>query len=139
MPSTGIFFDIVLEEVKKEVKHKLGKEVPNAKVALVNYLPPSVLAYVRANDTTIYVNYQQYMRARAMGYEGEYLFVILLHEYLHLVGIADEREVRRIDLEIIQEKFGENSIAYRIALELADPRDVQLKESQKFGRPHTFM
>ncbi|ARM75493.1 hypothetical protein [Acidianus manzaensis] len=139
MPSQGIIIDIVLNDIRRVVKDKLGKEVEGVKVMVVNYLPPTILAYVKANDNTIYVNYQQYMRAKNMGYEYEYLFVVILHEYLHLVGIADEREVRRIDLEIVQDKFKENSIAYRIALDLTDPRDIYLKESQKFGRPNTFM
>ncbi|TRM83975.1 hypothetical protein DJ531_02750 [Sulfolobus sp. A20-N-F6] len=140
MPSFGIGIDIVLSEIKEEIKRRLGKEVENVVVTFVTYLPPQVLAYVKHNDYTIYVNYQQYMNAKRNGYEYEYLYVILLHEYLHLIGIADEREVRRIDLEVIQDKFGENSTAYRIALNLADPRDIYLKESQKIGRkPNTFM
>ncbi len=140
MPSFGIMTDIVTEELKEELRKKLGREIPNVSVEFVNYLPPQVLAYVRANDYTIYVNYEQYMRAKRMGYEYEYLYVILLHEYLHVVGIADEREVRRIDLEMVRDKFGENSTAYKIALNLADPRDIYLNESQRLGgKPNTFM
>jgi len=140
MPSFGISVDIVLEEIREELKRRLGKDIPKAIIEFVTNLPPQVLAYVKANDYTIYVNYQQYVRAKNMGYEYEYLYVILLHEYLHIIGIADEREVRRIDLEMIQDKFGENSIAYKIALNLADPRDIYLKESQKIGgKPNTFM
>ncbi|BFH73071.1 hypothetical protein SJAV_10150 [Sulfurisphaera javensis] len=138
MPFPLISIDIVLEDLKEELK-KRWKDIPNATVKLVEYLPPTVLAYVKANDTTIYVNAQQYLKAKNAGHEYEYLFVILLHEYLHLLGIADEREVRRIDLEIVEEKFGEGSYAHRLALELADPRDIYLKESQKTLRPHTYI
>ncbi|AWR96906.1 hypothetical protein DFR86_04595 [Acidianus sulfidivorans JP7] len=139
MPSQGILIDIVLNDIRKVVKEKLGKEIEDVRVMLVDYLPRSILAYVRANQYTIYVNYQEYIRAKNMGYDYEYLFVVMLHEYLHLLGIADEREVRRIDLEIIQDKFKENSIAYNLALSLADPRDIYLKESQKFGKPNTYI
>ncbi|MEM1630310.1 MAG: hypothetical protein QXE39_06415 [Saccharolobus sp.] len=140
MPPFGFMVDIVIEEIKQELRKRLDKEIPNVIVKFVDYLPPQVLAFVKANDYTIYVNYQQYVRAKSIGYEYEYLYVILLHEYLHIIGIADEREVRRIDLEIIQEKFGEGSRAYKLALNLADPRDVYLKESQKIGgKPNTFM
>ncbi|WP_338602651.1 hypothetical protein V6M85_02650 [Sulfolobus tengchongensis] len=140
MPSFGMISDIVLNDVREDLKRKLGREIPNVTIEFVNYLPPQVLAYVRANEYTIYVNYQQYMRAKNMGYEYDYLYVILLHEYLHIIGIADEREVRRIDLEIVKDKFGEDSIAYKLALNLADPRDVYLNESQRLGgKPNTFM
>ncbi|MFP3065622.1 hypothetical protein DDW09_03260 [Sulfolobus sp. SCGC AB-777_L09] len=140
MPALGILIDIVLEDIKEDLKRKLGKEVPSISVKLVDYLPPHILAYVRANDYTIYVNSQQYMRARELGFEYDYLYVLLLHEILHILGIADEREVRRIDLELIEEKFGEESFAYRFALELLDPRDLYLKGSQRLGgKPNTFM
>jgi len=127
-------FDIVLEDIRKELR-KRWNNVPDAKIELVDYLPPTVLAFVKAGDYTIYVNRQQYILAKNAGYEYDYLFVILLHEYLHLVGIADEREVRRIDLEIIEEKFGRDSLAYRIAMNLADPRDIH----QDRLRPHTYI
>ncbi|AAY79730.1 hypothetical protein [Sulfolobus acidocaldarius] len=140
MPPLTILADVVLNEIRDEIKRRLGKQTPEeVTVRFVEYLPPQILGYVRDGDYTIYVNLQQYTRARSSGYEYEYLYVILLHEYLHLIGIADEREVRRIDLEIIEERFGQNSRAYRIALELADPRDVYLKNSQKFGRPNTYI
>lgn len=134
MPIPLISFDLVLEDIKSELRKRWNK-LPNAKVELVDYLPPTVLAFVRAGDYTIYVNRQQYLQAKEAGYEYAYLFVILLHEYLHLVGIADEREVRRIDLDIIEEKFGRDSLPYKIAMSLADPRDIHIDNL----RPHTYI
>ncbi|QIW23790.1 hypothetical protein EWF20_06225 [Sulfolobus sp. S-194] len=134
MPIPLITIDIVLEDIKEELK-KRGKNVPNVSVSLVDYLPDTVLAYVKAGEYTIYVNRQQYLRAKRAGYEYEYLFVILLHEYLHLIGIADEREVRRIDMEIVEEKFGKESLAYKLAIGLADPRDIR----EPGLRPHTYI
>jgi len=37
-----------------------------------------------------------------------YIFVVLMHEYLHSLGYYDERLVRNIEYEILKEAFGED-------------------------------
>ncbi|BDC18610.1 hypothetical protein [Acidianus sp. HS-5] len=129
--------DIVLNEVKKDVKARKGREA-NARVTLARF-NPSVLGFVRAGDDTIYINEIPYSQFRYTQYEHDYLYVVILHEYLHLLGIAEEREVRRITMEIVEDKFGDGSFAYKFSIQLADPIDIYLKDSWRYGKPHTYI
>ncbi|BCS93811.1 hypothetical protein L3N51_00589 [Metallosphaera sp. J1] len=126
----------VLNEVARDVLRRSGKSV-KAEIELVPFTP-SVLGFVRAGQNVIYVNTVP-LSGIPQSDLFEYLYVVILHEYLHLLGIADEREVRRVTLEIVDEKFGEGSFAHNLSLNLADPRDVMLMESWKMGKPHTYM
>jgi hypothetical protein len=129
--------DLIASEVRDLLQRRLGRVVPKARVVLTR-VRPGVLAFVRAGENVIYLNEIPYRSFS--GDVSQYLFVVILHEYLHLVGVADEREVRRITLDVIEETFGEDSTAYRLAQNLADPRDIYLRESWKqFGRPNTYM
>ncbi|BCU70345.1 hypothetical protein [Stygiolobus caldivivus] len=130
-------FSIILDEISEDVFRKLGKRV-NAIVKLQPF-NPAVLGYVKANDYTIYVNSLPYGVVKNDPIKSkEYLYVVLLHEYLHLIGIADEREVRRITMEIVGQKFGEGSFAFSLARQLSDPIDVYLGSNKKI-KPMTYI
>lgn len=43
-----------------------------------------------------------------------YVFVVLMHEYLHSLGYYDERLVRKIEYEILKEAFGEDHITTQL-------------------------
>jgi len=93
-----------------------------------------VLGYVKAGSRVIKVNldaYRRYIDVEGAAASEEYLFVVLLHEYLHIMGIFDEREVRRISMEIAERVFGRGSRAVRIAEALADPRDIFVRKVVK--------
>ena len=47
-----------------------------------------------------------------------YLFHVLLHEYLHSLGIFDEKHVRVLVYEITKKYFGDNHLATQLALDL---------------------
>jgi hypothetical protein len=47
-----------------------------------------------------------------------YIFSILLHEYLHSLGIFDEEKVKRLTYEISSEVFGENNVITQIAKDM---------------------
>ena len=47
-----------------------------------------------------------------------YIFHVLLHEYIHSLGITDENEVRIIAFEISKRHFGRNHIATKLAFSL---------------------
>ncbi|AWS00316.1 hypothetical protein [Metallosphaera hakonensis] len=126
----------ILNEVVRDVLKRSGKSA-TAEIELMPF-NPSVLGFVRAGQNTIYVNTVPLMGVD-QAHVSEYLYVVILHEYLHLLGIADEREVRRITLEMVDEKFGQSSFAHNLSLKLADPRDVMLMDSWKTGKPHTYM
>lgn len=128
--------EIIVEEVRKELRKKLGKEIPKAGI-LIYPFSPEILAYTRVGSFIIYLNSIPY--TNTLIDKTQYLFVVILHEYLHLLGIADEREVRRITLDIIQDRFGESSKAYKFAMSLADPRDIYLRSSWKKGKPMPYI
>jgi hypothetical protein len=128
----------VADEVRRDLVSLMDRPVPRAEVQIVR-VPDQVLAFVRAGTTIINVNEAPFLRANYSGLGREYLYVVLTHEYMHIIGVADEREVRRMTLEVVGKKFGEDGPAFRIAKELADPRDVRLWESHKEFSPHTFM
>ena len=126
----------VLNEVMRDVLRRSGKSA-RAEIELASF-NPSILGFVRAGQDVIYVNTVPLSQVPQSDL-FEYFYVVILHEYLHLLGIADEREVRRITLEMVDEKFGENSFAHNLSLNLVDPRDAMLMQSWKLGRPHTYM
>ncbi|ABP95514.1 hypothetical protein HA72_1356 [Metallosphaera sedula] len=126
----------VLNEVMRDVLRRSGKSA-KAEIELAPF-NPSILGFVRAGQDVIYVNTVPLSQVPQSNL-SEYFYVVILHEYLHLLGIADEREVRRITLEMVNEKFGENSFAHNLSLNLVDPRDAMLIQSWKLGRPHTYM
>ena len=47
-----------------------------------------------------------------------YIFHVLLHEYIHSLGITEENEVRTLAYEISQKFFGKNHLATQIAFNL---------------------
>jgi len=47
-----------------------------------------------------------------------YIFSVLLHEYLHSLGIFDEEKVRRLTYEISAEIFGEENIITQISKDM---------------------
>jgi len=47
-----------------------------------------------------------------------YIFHVLLHEYIHSLGITEEKEVRALAYKITQKFFGKNHLATQIALNL---------------------
>jgi hypothetical protein len=47
-----------------------------------------------------------------------YIFSVLLHEYLHSLGIFDEEKVRRLTYEISAEIFGEENVITQISKDM---------------------
>lgn len=62
--------------------------------------------------------------------EEAYVFSVLLHEYLHTLGILDERRVREAALEVSREALGDEHPATRMAAAMAGdgrgPGDLEL-------------
>jgi hypothetical protein len=46
---------------------------------------------------------------------NSYIFLILLHEYLHSLGVLDEGEVAALSMKVIREALGEDHPAYKMA------------------------
>ena|SRR3989338_2995303 len=47
-----------------------------------------------------------------------YIFHVMMHEYIHSLGIMDENEVRQLVYEITQKAFGKSHLATQIAFNL---------------------
>ncbi|MEM3862956.1 MAG: hypothetical protein QW699_00485 [Metallosphaera sp.] len=126
----------ILNEIVRDVLAKSGRST-SAEIQLMPF-DPRVLGFVKTGQNVIYVNT---IPLKSIGSDKvrEYLYVVILHEYFHLLGIADEREVRRMTVEMVSEKFGEDSYAHRLSMSLADPRDVTLINSWKHGKPLSYM
>jgi len=88
---------------------------------------PKILGYTITGSDVIFIN-KIPLQSVKEGYGEEvansYLFVVLLHEYLHVLGIYDEREVRKITLEVVNEIGDKNALKF--AEQLAFPYDVQI-------------
>jgi hypothetical protein len=105
----GDIFELVKEIVYKKFKKSRG----GLSLYLVN-APKYILAYhimgsnlIAINRTVLEALYQITDDIRKI---NSYIFVVLLHEYLHSLGIYDERLVTKIEFDICQEFFGEDHI-----------------------------
>jgi len=71
-------------------------------------LPPAVGAFHALGSNTIVMNrtlLRLFERSREKR-KKEFIFLILLHEYLHTLGYTNEPEVRILSYKIVAEVFG---------------------------------
>ena len=114
---------MILLSVRKAIRDYFGRDPGEAGVAFVK-AGRGVLGYVELGSRIIKINadaYRSFIDAEGVDASTEYLFVVMLHEYLHIMGILDEREVRRISMEIVERVFGKGSRASRICLLYTSP------------------
>ena len=81
------------------------------------YIPKYILAYHIMGSNTIVMNkaiLDVILPKKDIEYVNSYIFVVLLHEYLHSLGFYDEFEVRRLTSKIILEAFGEDHISNKM-------------------------
>jgi hypothetical protein len=110
-------FDSILRLVKRVVEEKLGMRRAGLMLVIAD-APPGVLAFHEVGSNAIVVNRRHlegWMFGKSRAEKNSYIFVVLLHEYLHSLGILDEVEVRRLVRALVQEYFGPGHIATRLA------------------------
>ncbi len=110
-------FDSILRVVKRVVGEKLGMRRAGLMLIIAD-APPGILAYHEVGSNSIVVNRRHlevWMSGKSRTEKNSYIFVVLLHEYLHSLGILDEIEVRRLVRALVQEYFGQDHIATRLA------------------------
>jgi len=92
--------------VKKAVRNSLGEHRVGLMLYLGN-LPMNVGAFHPMGTNDIVLN-RRLMEAAAKTKPKwkAYVFSILLHEYLHSLGYADERQVRGLTYRVCMENFG---------------------------------
>ena len=116
-------FSDIFQLVKKVVQNYLGKDQAGLLVGLSDlgmYGQSFLGAFYSLDANTIVINkrpLQQIEKTKPNLY-NPYVFHILLHEYIHSLGIIDESQVRMLVYEITQKNFGKNHLATQLALNL---------------------
>lgn len=111
-------FGDVFEVVKKSVKEQLNQERAGLMLVLAD-LPIQLGAYHGMGTNQIVMNRALLDRVIASGHPrshiNSFVYSILLHEYLHSLGVADEGEVRRLVYDVSLKTFGPDHPASTIA------------------------
>jgi hypothetical protein len=111
-------FGDIFEIVKKCVKQQLGIERAGLMLVLAD-LPMHLGAFHGVGTNQIVMNRLLLDRIVAAGHPrshiNAFVYSILLHEYLHSLGVINESEVRRLVNEISLNSFGPEHPAFTIA------------------------
>jgi hypothetical protein len=111
-------FGDIFEIVKKSVKQQLGIERAGLMLVLAD-LPMHLGAFHGVGTNQIVMNRVLLDRIVAAGHPrshiNAFVYSILLHEYLHSLGVIDESEVRLLVNEISLNTFGPDHPAFTIA------------------------
>ena len=111
-------FGEIFSVVKKAVEEVLGIRRAGLELLLVD-LPGEVGAMHQIGSNAIIMNrrhLQALLKSSRSRLEiNSYIFLILLHEYLHSLGVLDEGEVATLSMKVIKEALGEDHPAYRMA------------------------
>lgn len=145
-------FDTIFEMVKTATEESLGRHRAGLTLVLGD-IPNSVGAYHQMGSNTIVMNRNLLRIVRKLSKSryrvNSYIFMILLHEYLHTLGYTSDRQVRRLGLEVAEAFFGPRHPAADMAVKPLDQffpdlakysafRDKGLYESvAKFDRSST--
>ena len=126
-------FDLIFEMVKSATEQTLG--VHRAGLTLVlGDIPNDVGAYHEMGSNAIVMNrnllriVEKLSRGRAK--RNSYVFMILLHEYLHTLGYTSDREVRRLGKQVADEYLGRRHMAAEMAVR---PLGQFFPELEKFA------
>jgi len=110
-------FGDVFDLVKKSVEQSLGLRRAGLMLYLVD-LPPNIGAFHIVGSNLIAVNRKLLRVAKQAGSRrifNSYVYMILLHEYLHSLGYLDEVQTRRLTEQITIETFGSSHPAAQMA------------------------
>lgn len=131
--STARGFDEIFEMVKAATEGSLGMHRAGLTLVLGD-IPNSVGAYHEMGSNAIVMNrnllkiVEKLSRSRAK--RNSYIFMILLHEYLHSLGYTNDREVRSVGRRITDEFLGTKHVAAEMAVR---PLDQFFPELEKFS------
>jgi len=126
-------FDTIFEMVKVAAERNLGMHRAGLTLVLGD-IPNNVGAYHQMGSNTIVMNrnllriVQKLSKSRAR--VNSYVFMILLHEYLHTLGFENDREVRELSHRISRGFFGERHLASDMAVK---PLDQFFPDLPKFA------
>lgn len=111
-------FGEIFELVKRSVREVLGLHRAGLELVLMD-LPNAVGAFHQIGSNLIVMN-RSLLEGLAHLVKNRvevnsYVFVVLLHEYLHSLGFMDEEEVRVLVKRVVRETLGEDHMAYHMA------------------------
>jgi hypothetical protein len=111
-------FGDVFEIVKKSVREQLGKERAGLMLVLAD-LPMHLGAFHGVGTNSIVMNRTLLDRIVKGGNSriqvNSFVYSILLHEYLHSLGLIEETDVRSLVRDISSKTFGNDHPASKIA------------------------
>ncbi|MGC8645359.1 MAG: hypothetical protein ACP5UO_03710 [Thermoplasmata archaeon] len=111
-------FDSIFTLVRKAVKSYLGKERVGIGLALSS-LPAGLGAFWEVGGNYIVMNRNLIGAMKSMGRSSleinSLVFVILMHEYLHSLGVLDEAGARELTRRICSNFFPEDHPAYLLS------------------------
>jgi hypothetical protein len=125
-------FDQIFEIVKDAVERATGMHRAGLSLVLGD-IPNNVGAYHEISSNTIVMNrnllkiLQRITKSRLK--KNSYIFMVLMHEYLHSLGIMEDSKVRQMTREISSFYLGERHVA---ALMAVRPLDEFFPELPKY-------
>ena len=131
--STADGFDDIFEMVKAATERKLGMHRAGLTLVLGD-IPNNVGAYHEMGSNAIVMN-RNLLRiveklAGTRSRRNSYVFMILLHEYLHTLGYTSDRQVRSLGKQITDEFLGRRHVASEMAVR---PLDQFFPDLSKFS------
>ena len=116
-------FDEIFEIVKVATEATLGKHRAGLTLVLGD-IPNEVGAYHEMGSNAIVMN-RNILRvveklAKSKSRTNSYVFMILLHEYLHSLGYSDDHQVRQLGRQISDDYLGRKHIAGEMAVKPLD-------------------
>ena len=111
-------FGELFELVKRIVELEIGQHRAGLTLFLSD-MPNSVGAYHPVSSNSIVVNRSLINSMRKVARDpreiNSFVFMVLMHEYLHSLGYLDEEEVRRMAQNICSRALGEDHLTVKLA------------------------
>jgi hypothetical protein len=116
-------FDKIFEMVKVATEQAIGKHRAGLTLVLGD-IPNDVGAYHEMGSNAIVMN-RNLLRiveklSKTRSRRNAYVFMILLHEYLHSLGYTSDRQVRALGRQIADEYLGKRHLAGEMAVRPLD-------------------
>ena len=116
-------FADIFQLVKKIVQNYVGKDQAGLLIGISDlgiYGSSFLGAFYSLDANTIVINKRPLdtIQKTDPSLYNPYIFHVMLHEYLHSLGIFDEQQVRILVYEITKKYFGSNHLATQLALDL---------------------
>ena len=140
-------FDGIFELVKAAVEASLGAHRAGLTLVLGD-IPNNIGAYHEMGSNAIVMNrnllkiVEKLSKTRSR--MNSYIFMILLHEYLHALGFADDGQVRRLSRQVTDQFLGPRHLASEMAVRSLDqifpdlPRYASFRDRGEFETVRKF-